>query len=169
MDDVKAPQPTNPAQPGGTPSPEPEAPNEMDPTDPGGQEPETPKEEQPPEQPKSSGGNKMAMWIMFVVIALLIGSIGGYVFGNSNDPAPVDTSQTQALEQQITDLQTQLDKATKAGADALNQQAQKEISDLKDQVSKLEADNTAKDKEIATLEQEIKDLEKQLKDADSGN
>lgn len=99
-----------------------------------------------PAQPKASSGGGKAVWVVLVVLALLIGGGIGYAMGMNGD----DDAEVQALQEQVTDLENQLNTAKEgAGNTALEAKNQ--------EISELETENAALEQENAELKEQLDD------------
>lgn len=98
-----------------------------------------PSDIKPPHMPQQSG---MRTWIVLVlvVLALIIGAAGVYVWqqvGNTNS----SNATNEQLQSQIDDLNRELADAKKVASDSGSEAKDQEIKDLQSQVDTLTAEN----------------------------
>ncbi len=114
------------------------------------------------EKPKSSGGSKVAVWIVLVVLALLVGGGLGYIFGTNSDTV---TPEQQAQQAQIDKLEADLEAAQKNAATGA-------ATEKDSQIATLEAENATLTTQNADLTAENKELQAtidELEAAESSN
>ena len=102
-------------------------------------EPETPMNEEPQYQEDTKDGMKTWLVVVLVILALVIGAGGVYLWQASSS----NSDETAALQSQIDSLNQDLSDAKKAAADSTLEEKNKEIETLNAEVKALTESNTA--------------------------
>ncbi len=101
-----------------------------------------------------------AACIILVIVAL----VGGYVYGSNKATSDAE----KELQQKVTSLQNDLNKATAAVGNEV-QEGQQDIAEGQQTVEALKSENAALKQTISQQNQKIADLEKQLEEAKKAN